>query len=105
MEIELLEQMAEKAHDTWRDEKKRQGFHHPHKCQLYLHSAITQGMSEEEAIEKINLDNPPCTKCHKDMKPYAELSEDVKDFDRQMVLNFGRHLEELGCIVIKEAKH
>jgi hypothetical protein len=91
MEDELLEQMAEKVHDSWWEEKKRQGFHMPRSdCPLYFPEA---GAGMVEGYEE-------CDKCHKDMKPYAELDEAVKELDRVMVRQFEEHLGKLNHVII-----
>lgn len=84
MEKELLEQMAEKVHNSWWEEKKNQEFHHPQDC-LDTH--------------KTKDDFVMCSRCHSDMKPYQELREEIKELDRVMVRQFEEHLEELGYAI------
>lgn len=60
---EQFERVAERVHNGWWREKLRQGYHAPDDCP----SA------------------PMCSACHGDMKPYLELLEHVKDYDRATV--------------------
>ena len=88
MESELLEKMAALVHDGWLEEKKRQGFHHPSKC------------DDSFIISEHPLDYAgTCSKCHSDMKPYSELSENVKELDRVMVRQFEKNLEDCGYAI------
>jgi hypothetical protein len=64
------EAIAEKVHDAWWEEKKKQGFHSPLEC------------SDAGSGEKFLL---VCDKCHADMYPYDDLPEHVKDYDRVTV--------------------
>lgn len=84
-----IEKLSEEVHNSWWDEKKRQGFHSPAECKSnnkksYIASSI-------EAQERfVNAGNNEkfykwCDKCHTDMYPYAELSENIKDYDRVTV--------------------
>ncbi len=83
MEYDLLEALAEKVHNSWWEEKKGQGYHltRSHKDLAYV-------------------DHGPCNLCHPDMKPYSELSQEVKELNRVMVRQFEKHLEELGCYIV-----
>lgn len=98
MEDKLLEQMAEKVHDAWAEEKKRQGFHHPDDCPT---DGKIKGVLPvwKFGAKKPGYEEFDCPKCHKDMKPYAELSENVKHLDRRMVIKFEILLEELGYAI------
>jgi len=64
-----IEKIAERVHDAWWEEKKRQGFHSPEDC--------SSGGGVRFGI--------PCERCHSDMYPYDELSENVKEYDRKTV--------------------
>jgi len=68
-----LEEIAEKVHNAWWDTKKRQGFHAPLNCDSLKPSTIP------DKFERY------CERCHTDMYPYKELSEDIKDYDRVTV--------------------
>lgn len=74
MNIQLLrnqiEPLAEKVHDAWWTEKKRQGFHPPLECPDY------RGGGKFEKI---------CDFCHGDMYPYGDLPDHVQEYDRATV--------------------
>ena len=58
-----IEKIAEKVHDAWMATKKSQGFHARADCP----------------------DENSCQKCHKDMVPYADLHDDIKEYDRMTI--------------------
>ena len=64
--LDLLEKAAEAAHNAWWEQKTAQGFHAPEQC-----------LGPGNRI--------PCPKCHKDMRPYADLDEPTKELDRAHV--------------------
>lgn len=111
MKSELLEKMAAMVHSGWLEEKKRQGFHHPDDCDCKNRCSFDICRTSEtregggtcpkwnEGINKLKRKFGPCNKCHKDMKPYAELDENVKELDRVMVRQFEKNLEELGYAI------
>jgi transcription initiation factor IIE alpha subunit len=69
---ENLEIIAEEVHNSWWKEKKNQGFHAPEDCWNFdkqIHSKFSK----------------QCATCHPDMYPYAELSENIKEYDRVTV--------------------
>lgn len=99
MEDKLLEQMAEKVHDSWKEEKKRQEYHAPKKCNWKPDISTLLSDKVEVVCEAVPTGRGTCTKCHKDMIPYSELSEDVKDLDRVMVMKFEEQLKELGYAI------
>jgi len=68
---ELIEQLSSDVHDGWWDEKRKQGFHAPLDC--------------PEIHAPYNKWNTNCDKCHRDMYPYNELPENVKEYDRVTV--------------------
>lgn len=96
MNSELLERMAEKAHCSWWMEKMRQGYHHPDDCKK------SKMITTLEELNPFSCISSECKKCHSDMKPYSELSEDVKELDRVMVEEFEKNLEGLGYYIEKE---
>jgi len=67
-----IEFLSEQVHNTWWEEKKRQGFHAPYKC---------PNIEEPWKIEEYKF-HKWCPKCHTDMYPYNELPEHVKEYDR-----------------------
>jgi len=72
---DLIEKLSEKVHDAWMMEKAAQGFHAP--------SYHRDGCSS-------------CTKCHTDMIPYADLAENIKDYDRVTVNTVLQALDDLS---------
>ena len=95
-----LEFISEQVHNAWWDEKKRQGFHAPNDCKSKNHLSFQNAdWKAQERLE--DLHNPKfhkwCDNCHTDMYPYAELPENIKEYDRVMVrsvLNAIRKMEE-----------
>lgn len=63
--------IAAKVHDSWVEEKRKQGFHHPDTCQI------------------LN-----CSKCHSDIIPYDELPEYKKEYCRVTVRTVLKAQEE-----------
>ena len=62
----LVDGLAEYIHDSWWEEKIKQGFHHP-----------SQKHKEWKRNQK-----KICDKCHLDMIPYNKLPESSKRFDK-----------------------
>lgn len=75
-----IEFLSEQVHNAWWEEKKRQGFHAPMDC-------IKRPGYDPQDIGRMILIKLSryCDKCHTDMYPYTELSEDVKEYDRVTV--------------------
>ena len=79
------ELIAEKVHDAWWREKEKQGFHAPASCnspeakKAMLHETKSQDFYKKPKFTKY------CKGCHTDMYPYAELPENIKDYDRVTV--------------------
>ena len=99
----LIEQLSEKVHDAWWREKKNQGFHSPSECVSEEHVGYLQ--SHREAKDRFQDNHNPklykwCAKCHADMYPYGELSENIKDYDRVTVRTVLQALDLLGRKVI-----
>jgi len=69
-----IERIAEKVHNAWWKEKIKQGFHSPLDC---LRVPVLDGRDRKFSKR--------CGRCHSDMYPYAELPENIKDYDRMMV--------------------
>lgn len=76
-----VEFISEKVHDSWWEEKKRQGFHTPVACGFANegNKALVAAIGKDPRFHKY------CDKCHTDMYPYAELPENVKEYDRVTV--------------------
>ena len=89
MDVSYLEKhkefIAEKVHDSWRDEKIKQGFHSPASC---VSSEAKKAMCHEIASKDLYIKpkfTKYCEKCHEDMYSYQELPENIKDYDRVTV--------------------
>ena len=82
MDISLIiphkETIASNVHDSWWEEKKKQGFHAPKDCK----SQNALDLCKHIEFYKFNTF---CDKCHTDMYPYDELPENIKDYDRVTV--------------------
>jgi hypothetical protein len=77
----LVDNLAEFIHDSWWEEKRSQGFHHP-----------------SEIHAEWNPKNPKllCDKCHLDMIPYDQLPESSKRFDWVTIKNVLAGVRVLG---------
>jgi hypothetical protein len=83
-----LELLASKVHDSWWEEKAKQGFHAPADCESENHqSFINSGQHPKEQFEGHfdSLRYKWCDKCHPDMYPYEKLPDNIKEFDRATV--------------------
>jgi len=74
-----IELLAEKVHNAWWLEKIKQDFHPPIIC--------PKGDGGEL---------PSCDFCHTDMIPYADLAENIKDYDRVTVRTVLASIKELS---------
>ena len=78
-EPDLIERLADRVHQAWMEAKQAQGFaDHP----------WTAGQHAMVTIERGDV-RPACDKCtlpqrlhHPDMRPYADLDEPTKEYDR-----------------------
>lgn len=77
-----IEKLAEKVHNSWWYEKKKQGFHAPLDCE--------QWASTNNKFDKI------CPYCHSDMYPYEELPDNVKEYDRVTVRTVLSAIKDIG---------
>ncbi|NQU99227.1 MAG: hypothetical protein HQ538_00675 [Parcubacteria group bacterium] len=68
MGVDLLNRLAEELHNCWVKEKKKLGHHHPSKCPDNRVGCLF--------------------KCHENLKPYLELPENVRDFNKQIIADF-----------------
>ena len=86
MQIDLntkqFECLASKVHDAWWQEKASQGFHAPRDCDTWP--------------------GTECGQCHNDMIPYADLPDNVKNFDRVIAQTVLSAIEELQTDERKE---
>jgi hypothetical protein len=87
MNAETFEQIAEHVHIGWMHEKQRQGFasHTIDRCPETLHRGQC---SVQEA------------KHHPDMLSYAELAENVKEYDRVTVRAVLAGIEAAGLKIV-----
>jgi hypothetical protein len=84
-----IEEVSKLVHDAWWKEKKRQGFHAPMDCESDAHKKY-ESLSSSEKIAEFGeaFDEKRhkwCNKCHPNMYPYEELTEDEKELDRATV--------------------
>ena len=103
MQKEHLEIVSAKVHDAWWEEKKKQGFHAPNKCQSKNHKSFQD--ADWRAKERFeDLHNPKfykwCDKCHTDMYPYEELPENIKEYDRVTVRAVDKALVDSGYMLV-----
>jgi hypothetical protein len=84
-----FEKIAEAVHIGWMDEKQRQGFA-DHAWSGYACEAC--GCPRACGL--------PHTKHHADMLPYADLPENVKDYDRATVRAVLSGIESAGLKVV-----
>jgi hypothetical protein len=88
MRTHKLDELAEKVHDSWVQQKKLCGFHAPENC-----PQIVSRVSGSKAW----YDETFCAKCHKDMRSYADLPENVKEYDRVTVRAVLDAMEAVGA--------
>jgi hypothetical protein len=84
-----IEFLSEQVHDAWWDEKKKQGFHAPMECSDYPYGGYPY-REDDNKFKKF------CTKCHTDMYPYAELPENIKEYDRVTVRSVLSAIKKMG---------
>lgn len=89
MNDEVIEFMAEGIHIGWMEESQRQG---------RPDHVFVPGPSRFCEYGSCDL---PAEKHHKDMLPYADLSEPVKNYDRVTARAAVRRLEEAGYEIVK----
>lgn len=86
---ENLEKIAEGVHNSWWEEKKKQGFHPPSECPQRIAPRIGEQGVFAGLFIKI------CDKCHPDMYPYRILPDNVKEYDRVTVRSVKNSIKEL----------
>ena len=95
MDNATLEVIAEKVHEAWAAEKQRQGF--------ASHVWMTVSDKPERCAGLPHF-SAPCTvpkdKHHPDMLPYADLAENIKDYDRATVRAVLTALDASGYAVV-----
>jgi hypothetical protein len=95
MEDPIIEEIAEDVHKGWMAEKQKQGFaDHPHR---FVRQSNSMGMM-------VGACRPACDlnieKHHPDMLPYAELADNVKEYDRATARAVFRGLSNRGYKVV-----
>jgi hypothetical protein len=84
-----LEQISEEVHNAWIQEKLSQGFHSPNDCQSSNHKSFINSCEEgHNRFHDVGFTAKFykwCDKCHADLYPYEELSENIKEYDRVTV--------------------
>jgi len=93
-----IEFLAAKVHDSWWEEKSKQGFHSPLECKSSNKKHFYN--SDWKAQDRFYDHFEPkyyewCEKCHPNMYPYEELSENVKEYDRVTVETVLNAIKEL----------
>lgn len=93
-----IEVLAEKVHESWKKEKRSQGFHSPNECQSESHKSYIE--SDWRVKERFGDHFDPkfykwCDKCHPDLCPYEELTENIKEYDRVTVRTVLNAIKEL----------
>ena len=94
-----LENIAEEVHNSWWNEKMKQGFHSPQDCISDNHKSYQKAdWTSKERFE--DNQNPKfykwCEKCHTDMYGYKELDENIKDYDRVTVKTVIKAIEKIS---------
>ena len=79
------ELIASNVHDSWWEEKEKQGFHAP--CNCKSQDAMDARALDIRSFGRYEFQKfyKFCDKCHADMYPYSELPENIKDYDRVTV--------------------
>jgi hypothetical protein len=96
MTPEQFERIAEQVHIGWMLEKQRQGFaDHAWKPQMSLKRETGWCAAYSGDCNKGR------DKHHADMLPYAELAENIKEYDRATVRAVFAGIEKAGLQVVK----
>lgn len=85
---EDVEEIASKVHDAWWEEKESNGFHSPNDCQSKNKESYSKSSWQNQDRFDTHFDSKTykwCDKCHPDMYPYNELTENAKEYDRTTV--------------------
>lgn len=99
---ELIELLAEDSHRSWMQEKQRQGFtDHPYQGEWIGDSgrAWCGFVFEEHGGNRVC--EVPQREHHPDMLPYADLPENVKEYDRVTVRGVLAGIERHGYRVVR----
>ena len=88
----LVEKLAEGVHDAWARQKRANGFHAPNECPY---------KTRHPEFEP-NAKGCFCSKCHPDLIPYEDLTEEVKEYDRVTVRQVLDGLDAEGVFLWKD---
>ena len=88
MLTDRFEQICEQTHNAWWVEKKKEEFHQPNECPSQNHKGFQNAdWQSQDRFE--DLHDPKfhkwCAKCHPDMYSYAELPNNIQEYDRATV--------------------
>lgn len=93
MDNDLTEQLAERVHAAWAAEKQRQGFA-DHPFQGEQEGWPCGVMARGRQCDKEDY------KHHTDMLPYADLAENVKEYDRSTVRAVLDAIHQAGYLIV-----
>lgn len=94
MEDPIIEEIAEDVHKGWMTEKQKQGFaDHVLKAPLYMEGPDTT---------RCFRCGRPSNKHHPDMLPYAELADNVQEYDRATARAVFQGLGKRGYTIVRE---
>jgi hypothetical protein len=82
----LVEQLSDKVHQAWAAKKQRRGFAD--------HPKFNSDICNQTHCEK------PPEKHHTDMLPYADLAENVKEYDRATVRAVLDAIHQAGYLIV-----
>jgi hypothetical protein len=95
---DLIEQLAERVHASWAAEKQRQGFvDHPFQRDT-SHSGQPMKCAQCGGLQRIG--SHPDNNHHPDMLPYADLAENVKEYDRATVRAVLDAIHQAGYLIV-----
>lgn len=101
---EEIEQIASKVHDAWWEEKKSNGFHSPNDCQSKNKESYSKSSWQNQDRFDGHFESKTykwCEKCHPDMYPYSELTENAKEYDRTTVTTVIKAMQAYSSQQIK----
>jgi hypothetical protein len=97
MNAETFERIAEHVHIGWMQEKQRQGF-----ADHVYHPVTTVNLFVDRCgIHGCLMPNEP-NRHHDDMLPYADLAENVKEYDRATVRAVLAGIDAAGLKIVPE---
>jgi DNA-binding transcriptional ArsR family regulator len=89
----LVEQLSDKVHRAWMAEKQRQGFaDHVFEPRSGMVTATNLCARQDCEFSQV--------RHHADMLPYADLAENVKEYDRATVRTVLGALREAGYLIV-----